>query len=51
MTVHDDMQRLREAWRDLVWVCLRAWGVIWVARKIGLTLKPWIEERESRRRP
>lgn len=34
--------------RDLAWALARAWGIVWLIKRIpGYRLKPWMQDRED----
>lgn len=47
-TMQDDLERLRVAWLDFAFAVMSAVGFVWLARRLGLKLKPWAAEREHR---
>ena len=47
-TMQDDLERLRVAWLDFAYAVMSAVGFVWLARRLGLKLKPWVTEREHR---
>lgn len=48
MTLDEEREQLREAGRDLGYQVFRALGMIALVRRLGMTPKPWIREREKR---
>lgn len=50
MTLQDDQTQLREALRDLGYTLGKAVGLIWLVRRLGMDVKPWVREREIRER-
>lgn len=49
-TLQEQLEELREAWRDLFYAIASAVGIVWLTRRLGLKLKPWAREREIRER-
>jgi hypothetical protein len=43
-----EMEKLREAVRDLGYEVFKTLGIIRLARRLGMTPKPWVLERELR---
>lgn len=43
-----DGERFREAWLDFVYEFTNALGLLKLVRRLGMTPKAWILERESR---
>jgi hypothetical protein len=42
-----DMENLRKAWLDLSYLIFKNTGVIWLAQRFGMKLKPWVKERQG----
>jgi hypothetical protein len=49
-TPQEKSDELREAKRALLYAFYKSIGVIWLARKMFVELKDWVEEREARKR-
>ena len=43
----DELLVLREECRDLGYLLCKAWGIVWLCKRLGLPLKPWVVEREK----
>lgn len=46
----DDRERVREAWLDFVFEVAFASGLLKLVRRLGMTPKSWVLEREARKR-
>jgi hypothetical protein len=45
-TLDDELAELRRAWLDLAYSLVKASGMLSLIRRMGLTPKDWIRERE-----
>lgn len=48
MTLQSDFEKLSNAWLDLVYAICRTAGVVRLARRLGMTPRAWVTEREKK---
>lgn len=47
-TLQEDMEQLNRAVGDLAYAVCKAVGIVWLAEKFGMKLRPWAREARIR---